>query len=121
MQFIRVFGAIVLAVALTACDQIPVRKGEPGPQGLPGLKGETGPAGPPGPTGPPGEPAPLRPTSYVRMVRTNCDPAACDAQCEEDEVLLIAYCGPARRSTRQSGPQPVELGLRRTIHLFLPA
>lgn len=96
MQFIRVFGAIVLAVALTACDQIPVRKGEPGPQGLPGLKGETGPAGPPGPTGPPGEPAPLRPTSYVRMVRTNCDPAACDAQCEEDEVLLIAYCGPAR-------------------------
>ena len=67
------FGAIFLAVALTACDQIPVRKGEPGPQGLPGLKGETGPAGPPGPTGPPGEPAPLRPTSYVRMVRTNCD------------------------------------------------
>ena len=53
MQFIRVFGAIVLTVALTACDQIPVRKGEPGPQGLPGLKGETGPAGPPGPTGPP--------------------------------------------------------------------
>ena len=96
MQFLRAFSVILLAAGLTACDQTPAPKGEPGPQGLPGLRGETGPAGPPGPVGPPGEPAPLGPTSHVRMVRTNCDATACDAQCNEDEVLLIAYCGAAR-------------------------
>ena len=69
MQLLRAFCLIVLVAGLAACDQTPASKGEPGPQGLPGERGEVGPPGPPGP---------------------------CDAECNEDEVLLIAYCGAAR-------------------------
>jgi hypothetical protein len=32
----------------------------------------------------------------MRIIRSNCDPAGCAAQCAEDEVLLVAYCGAAR-------------------------
>ena len=91
MQFLRAFSFIVLVAVLAACDQTP--KGAPGPQGPPGERGETGPPGPPGPAGPA---APVGPTSHVRMIRVNCDAAACDAECNEDEILLIAYCGAAR-------------------------
>jgi hypothetical protein len=90
MQLLRTFGLIVLAVGLAACDQTPASKGEPGPQGLPGERGEIGPPGPPGPAGVVG------PASHVRMIRVTCDAASCDAECNEDEVLLIAYCGAAR-------------------------
>jgi hypothetical protein len=34
----------------------------------------------------------------VRIVRSNCDAASCAAQCSDDEVLLIAYCGAARNA-----------------------
>ena len=91
MQFLRAFSLIVLLAVLAACDQTPPSKGEPGPQGLPGERGEIGPPGPPGPAG-----APVGPTSHVRMIRVNCDAASCDAECNEDAVLLIAYCGAAR-------------------------
>jgi hypothetical protein len=90
MQLLRTFGLIVLAVGLAACDQTPASKGEPGPQGLPGERGEIGPPGPPGPAGVVG------PASHVRMIRVTCDAASCDAECNEDEVLLMAYCGAAR-------------------------
>jgi hypothetical protein len=90
MQLLRTFGLIVLAVGLAACDQTPASKGEPGPQGLPGERGEIGPPGPPGPAGVVG------PASHLRMIRVTCDAASCDAECNEDEVLLIAYCGAAR-------------------------
>jgi hypothetical protein len=91
MQFLRAFSFIVLVAFLAACDQTPPSKGEPGPQGLPG---ERGPQGPPGPAGV--SAAPVGPTSHVRMIRVNCDAASCDAECNEDEILLIAYCGAAR-------------------------
>jgi hypothetical protein len=94
MQLLRTFSLIVLAVGLAACDQTPASKGEPGPQGPPGERGEIGPPGPPGPAGVLS--APVGPTSHVRMIRINCDAASCDAECNEDEVLLIAYCGAAR-------------------------
>ena len=94
MQLLRAFCLIVLVAGLAACDQTPASKGEPGPQGLPGERGEIGPPGPPGPAGVPA--APVGPTSHVRMIRVNCDAASCDAECNEDEVLLIAYCGAAR-------------------------
>jgi len=90
MQLLRTFGLIVLAVGLAACDQTPASKGEPGPQGLPGERGEIGPPGPPGPAGVVG------PASHLRMIRVTCDAASCDAECNEDEVLLMAYCGAAR-------------------------
>jgi hypothetical protein len=35
-------------------------------------------------------------SSAVRVFRANCDAANCTAQCSDDEVLLIAYCGPTR-------------------------
>jgi hypothetical protein len=91
MQFLRAFSFIVLVAFLAACDQTPPSKGEPGPQGLPG---ERGPPGPPGPAGV--SAAPVGPTSHVRMIRVMCDAACCDAECNEDEILLIAYCGAAR-------------------------
>ena len=92
MQFLRAFSLIVLLAVLAACDQTPPSKGEPGPQ-LP-AKGANGPSGPPGPAGAPA--APVGPTSHVRMIQVNCDAASCDAECNEDAVLLIAYCGAAR-------------------------
>jgi hypothetical protein len=91
MQFLRAFSFLVLTAVLAACDQTPASKGEPG------LRGERGEIGPPGPPGPAGvSAAPVGPTSHVRMIRVNCDAAACDAACNEDEILLIAYCGAAR-------------------------
>jgi hypothetical protein len=35
-------------------------------------------------------------SSAVRIFRANCDPTSCTAQCSDDEVLLIAYCGSMR-------------------------
>jgi hypothetical protein len=34
----------------------------------------------------------------MRIVRSNCDATSCAAQCGDDEVLLIAYCGGARNA-----------------------
>ena len=34
----------------------------------------------------------------MRIVRSNCDATSCAVQCSDDEVLLIAYCGPARNA-----------------------
>src|SRR4051812_40974540 len=81
------FIAIIVAVTLAGCDMFPLGpKGDPGPAGPPGEKGAAGPAGPRGPAGP----------TSARIIRVNCDAASCAAQCGEDEVLLIAYCGAAR-------------------------
>src|SRR5207248_865788 len=83
----------ILAFGLTACGQEPGPKGEPGPPGPPGATGEVG---PPGPAGPPGPPSPVGATgevSQVRIVRATCNPTTCGAQCNDDEELLIAYCG----------------------------
>ena len=81
------FIAIMVALALAGCDKFPLGpKGDPGSAGPPGAKGETGPAGPRGPAGP----------VSTRIIRANCDATSCAAQCGEDEVLLIAYCGAAR-------------------------
>jgi hypothetical protein len=103
----RMLISIVLAVGLTACDKMPGPKGDPGPQGPSGATGETGPPGPQGSAGPPGPPGPPGPSGspgvaaagaspQIRIVRANCDAAACTAQCEQGEDLLIAYCGNGR-------------------------
>ena len=31
-------------------------------------------------------------------VRSNCEAATCRGECNEDEVLIVAYCGPRRRA-----------------------
>ncbi len=67
---------ITFAVSLAGCGK--------GPEGAKGDPGSAGPAGPPGAS------------STVRIVRSNCDATSCAAQCNDDEVLLMAYCGAAR-------------------------
>jgi hypothetical protein len=34
--------------------------------------------------------------SAMRVIRSNCQAATCRAECNEDEVLIVAYCGPRR-------------------------
>ncbi len=88
MHLYRALIVITLAIGLVGCGKGPQgEKGEPGPAGPPGERGAPGPAGLPGAPGI---------SSAVRIVRTNCDATNCAAQCGDDEVLLIAYCGPMR-------------------------
>jgi len=105
MQVKSIAVAFAVAICVAGCGQGP--KGEPGAAGPPGEKGEpgpAGPAGPPGPPGPQGEQGPPGPASTgsgesaVRVARSNCQTAACRGECNEDEVLVVAYCG-ARRSS----------------------
>jgi hypothetical protein len=85
MPLYRALIVITSAVCLVGCGKGPQgEKGDTGPAGPPGEKGAAGPAGPPGMS------------SAVRILRTNCEAANCTAQCSDDEVLLIAYCGPTR-------------------------
>ena len=95
--------ALALAVCVSGCGQGP--KGEPGEPGPAGPPGPPGPQGPPGPTGPQGaegpagQPAAAAATSVesaVRVTRSDCQAAACRGECNQDEVLVIAYCGPRR-------------------------
>src|ERR1700681_2153043 len=81
----RTLIAVTLAVGLVGCG-----KSTQGEKGDPGSAGAQGDAGPRGPAGPPG------PSGAIRIVRANCDATSCTAQCGDDEVLLIAYCGATR-------------------------
>jgi hypothetical protein len=82
--------AITLAISLAGCEKFGQgEKGDPGPPGPPGAKGDAGPRGPAGPASA---------SSALRIVRANCDATSCAAQCGDDEVLLIAYCGSARNA-----------------------
>ena len=114
-------GHLVLVVALTtsptACGQGP--KGDPGPQGPagpqgdPGARGPAGPAGPAGPPGPQGSQGPPSPT--VRMVRSTCLTSGnCAIGCRENEVLVMAYCGPARNPATFVGDGQVTCGVEAT-------
>lgn len=88
----------LLLVGLAGCGQSP--KGDSGPAGQPGAKGDPGSPGPPGPVGPHGPPGPQGeqgpPSPTVRVVRLNCITGGCTVSCRGDEVLVSAYCGPAR-------------------------
>jgi hypothetical protein len=90
MRLYRTLIAFTLSVGLVGCGKAPQgAKGDPGPAGAAGPKGDAGPAGPAGPAGV---------SSTVRIVRANCDAAGCAAQCGDDEVMLIAYCGVSRNA-----------------------
>jgi hypothetical protein len=81
----RTVIVITLAASLMGCGKSSQgEKGDAGPPGPAGAKGDAGPRGPAGPAG------------AMRVVRANCDPNGCAVQCGDDEVLLIAYCGPTR-------------------------
>jgi len=108
MNVKSIAAVIALSICVGGCGQGP--KGEPGAAGPPGEKGEVGPAGPPGPPGPsgpqgaegppgpPGAAATASGESALRVVRSNCEAATCRGECNEDEVLIVAYCGPRRRA-----------------------
>src|SRR5215831_16601702 len=99
--------AIAVAIALSICASGCERpKGEPGAVGPPGEKGEpgaagpAGPAGPPGPAGPQGAAGPAGPPgaaeNAIRVIRLDCTAAACRGECNQNEVLVVGYCGPRR-------------------------
>src|SRR5262245_46819895 len=89
--------AIALSVCVASCGEGP--KGEPGPAGPPGEKGGPGPAGPPGPPGPPGPQGAQGPPgppgaaagtggeSAVRVMRSNCQTAACRGNATRTKCL----------------------------------
>jgi len=105
MQTKRIAVAIAFSLCLASCGQgNPGPKGETGAAGPVGEKGDSGPPGPPGPQGPQGEPGPAGPPGppaaagggSLRVIRTSCETATCTAACNQDEVLVTAYCGPSR-------------------------
>jgi hypothetical protein len=84
----RTLIAVALTIGLVGCGKSSQgEKGDPGPAGPPGAKGD---AGQRGPAGPPGA------SGAMRVIRANCDATSCTAQCNDDEVLLVAYCGATR-------------------------
>jgi len=92
---------LVLLVGLTACSKGPQGDaGPPGPQGSKGDAGAVGPAGPPGPPGPQGEKGPPDPSSpSIRVIRLDCV-SGCSVQCEDNEVMITAYCGATRNQAQ---------------------
>jgi Collagen triple helix repeat (20 copies) len=89
--------AIALSICALGCEG---PKQEPGAAGPAGEKGEPGPAGPPGPLGPQGAQGPAGPPgaaeNAIRIIRLDCTAAACRGECNQNEVLVIGYCGPRR-------------------------
>ncbi len=97
----------VLALTLGACGQGPQGPtGDPGPAGPqgnagpPGPSGTAGPAGPAGPRGPEGPAGPAGTASApLHLVRSTCNPQGCTVQCEDDEIVVTAWCGANRNAT----------------------
>ena len=100
----RLIVAVALLVLLAGCGQGP--KGDPGPPGPQGPKGDPGAAGPPGPQGEQGAPSPT-----VRVIRKDCLSGSCSASCRGDEILVSAYCGPARNPASFVGERDVSCGV----------
>jgi Collagen triple helix repeat (20 copies) len=100
-------------LSLAACGKS--QKGDPGPPGPPGPKGDPGAAGPPGPVGPPGPPGPQGeqgpPSPSIRVIRLDCLVGGCSASCRGNEVLVSAYCGPARNPATYIGERQVSCGV----------
>lgn len=97
MTKLRLFGAILVCVLIASCGKPePGPKGDQGPAGPPGPPGQPGASGPPGPTGPQGAQGPAGPASSIRIVQRNCAGSTCIAECNANEVLVSAYCGPTR-------------------------
>ena len=105
--------AALMAAALASCGQGP--KGDPGPQGPAGPQGVPGPRGPEGPPGPQGPQGPRGeqglPSPSVRVLRADCLGGNCTVRCRDDEVLVTAYCGPARNAATFLGERAASCGV----------
>ncbi|MFZ3357909.1 MAG: hypothetical protein WCA56_07570 [Xanthobacteraceae bacterium] len=102
---------VVLLAALAGCSKGP--QGDAGPAGPQGPKGDAGPVGPAGPPGPPGPVGPQGqagpPSPSIRVVRSDCV-SGCTVQCQDDEVLVTAYCGPTRNQAQFLGERGASCG-----------
>lgn len=105
--------AIALVSALAGCGKGPQGDAGPagpaGPKGDPGPPGPQGPAGLPGPQGARGEQGPAAPPN-VRVVHLNCLNGECTVTCHDNEVLVTAYCGPARSAATFLGERGASCG-----------
>lgn len=113
MRILNLALAMGLALCLAGCGGEPKQgpKGDAGPAGPAGPKGDTGEMGPPGPQGAQGPQGPRGPASQMRIVRQNCSETACAIQCNENEVLVTAYCGPLRRNATVLTERSVSCGI----------
>jgi len=59
--------------------------------------------------GPRGEQGP--PSPSVRVLRANCLGGDCKVSCRDDEVLVNAYCGPARNPATYLGERAASCGV----------
>lgn len=103
-----------LALGLANCGQGP--KGDPGPPGPAGPKGDPGPRGQTGPEGPTGPPGPQGlqgpPSPSIRVVRASCLTSGnCPVGCRENEILVMAYCGPTRNPATFLGERQATCGV----------
>jgi len=98
---------VVLLTALAGCGKGP--QGDAGPAGPQGPKGETGAAGPAGPAGPAGVAGPTG-APGVRVVKAADCAAGCTIQCQDNEVLATAYCGPSRAPAQFVGENGASCG-----------
>lgn len=100
-----------LSASLAGCGKGPQGDAGPagpqGPKGDPGAPGPAGPPGPPGPAGPQGLQGPPSPT--VRVVKSDCG-TGCTVQCQDNEVLVTAYCGPTRNPAQYLGEKGASCG-----------
>ena len=114
MRILKLAAVVGLALCLASCGREAPKqgpKGDPGPAGPAGPKGDRGEIGPPGPQGAPGPAGPAGPASQMRIVRQNCSESACTVQCNDNEVLVSAYCGPSRRNATVLTERSVSCGI----------
>jgi Collagen triple helix repeat (20 copies) len=110
-QFISI-AMLGLILCVAACGKPePGPKGDPGPAGPKGDRGENGSPGSAGPAGPAGPQGPAGPSSQMRIIRQNCGSTACTATCNENEVLVTAYCGPSRQDAKVLTERSVSCGI----------
>jgi hypothetical protein len=111
----KFLAILCLSVVAASCDLNQAGpKGDPGQPGPPGPRGDEGPQGPPGPPGTAGAQGPQGPpgpASQTRIVRVNCALQSCTAQCEQEEVLVTAFCGIKRRSVTFLTENSVSCGI----------
>ena len=112
MRTIRLFTVLALTLCVAACSKPePGPKGAQGPPGPAGPKGDPGQNGAPGPQGLAGPPGPPGPASQMRVIQQNCASTTCTASCDEDEVLVAAYCGPQRNAPNVLTERSVSCGV----------
>lgn len=103
--------ALALFGTVAGCSKGPQgEQGPAGPQGPKGDPGSVGPPGPPGPSGPQGDRGAAGPPSpSIRVIRSDCV-SGCSVQCQDNEILVTAYCGANRNQAQFLSERGVSCG-----------